>query len=118
MSLPVTGYTPGTVDTAGLAEVIVAKNRSGPTATTTLTFLPRFADFHPVGAETATHREDATGDEDVLHHCEFVVDGDRRRYGSSVAARVKQSYRSPWRRRHSRPPSNPRARGCLTCQSG
>ena len=38
-------YNPDNTDTAGTAEVIVAKNRNGPTATTTLAFLSRFTTF-------------------------------------------------------------------------
>ncbi|MCE2512859.1 MAG: replicative DNA helicase [Acidimicrobiia bacterium] len=38
-------YNPDNADTAGTAEVIVAKNRNGPTATTTLAFLSRFTTF-------------------------------------------------------------------------
>ena len=38
-------YNPDNSDTAGTAEVIVAKNRNGPTATTTLAFLSRFTTF-------------------------------------------------------------------------
>ena len=38
-------YNPENTDTAGTAEVIVAKNRNGPTGTVTLAFLPRFACF-------------------------------------------------------------------------
>ncbi len=38
-------YNPDNIKTAGVAEVIIAKNRNGPTATTTLTFLPRFVAF-------------------------------------------------------------------------
>ena len=38
-------YNPDNTDTAGTAEVIVAKNRNGPTATTTLAFLSRFTMF-------------------------------------------------------------------------
>ena len=45
-------YNPDNLDTAGVAEVIVAKNRNGPTATTTLTFMPRFAAFGDFAAST------------------------------------------------------------------
>ncbi|MCY4068193.1 MAG: replicative DNA helicase [Acidimicrobiaceae bacterium] len=38
-------YTPDDTATMGLAEVIVAKNRNGPTATTELSFLSRFTKF-------------------------------------------------------------------------
>ena len=38
-------YNPDNMDSAGMAEIIVAKNRNGPTATITLAFLPRFACF-------------------------------------------------------------------------
>ena len=38
-------YNPDNTDTAGTAEVIVAKNRNGPTDTTTLAFLSRFTTF-------------------------------------------------------------------------
>ncbi len=46
-------YNPENTDTAGTAEVIVAKNRNGPIATTTMAFLSRFttfADFAPRAA--------------------------------------------------------------------
>ena len=39
-------YNPGNNDTAGTAEVIVAKNRNGPTSTVSLAFLSRYAAFH------------------------------------------------------------------------
>ena len=39
-------YNPGNDDTAGTAEIIVAKNRNGPTRTVSLAFLSRFAAFH------------------------------------------------------------------------
>ena len=45
-------YNPDSADAAGVAEVIVAKNRNGPTAATTLTFLPRFASFRDFAAST------------------------------------------------------------------
>lgn len=38
-------YNPGNTDTGGTAEIIVAKNRNGPTATCTLTFRPAHASF-------------------------------------------------------------------------
>ena len=38
-------YNPDNVDTAGTAEIIVAKNRNGPIATATLAFLSRFTTF-------------------------------------------------------------------------
>ena len=38
-------YNPDNTDTAGTAEVIVAKNRNGPTDTTKLAFLSRFTTF-------------------------------------------------------------------------
>ncbi len=38
-------YNPDDTATMGIAEVIVAKNRNGPTATTELTFLSRFTKF-------------------------------------------------------------------------
>ena len=45
-------YNPDAIDTAGVAEVIVAKNRNGPTATTTLSFVPRFVAFKDFAART------------------------------------------------------------------
>ena len=45
-------YHPDNIDTAGVAEVIVAKNRNGPTATTTLSFVPRFVAFKDFAART------------------------------------------------------------------
>ena len=44
-------YNPDNADTAGTAEIIVAKNRNGPTATRTLAFLPRFASFNNFASE-------------------------------------------------------------------
>ncbi len=44
-------YNPDTTETPGTAEVIVAKNRNGPTATTTLTFLKRFTTFKDYAPE-------------------------------------------------------------------
>ena len=38
-------YNPGNPETEGLAEIIVAKHRNGPTATSTLGFVPRFTSF-------------------------------------------------------------------------
>lgn len=38
-------YHPGNPETQGLAEIIVAKNRNGPTSITSLGFLPRFTSF-------------------------------------------------------------------------
>ena len=38
-------YNPGDAETEGTAEIIVAKNRNGPTDTTTLAFLKRFTTF-------------------------------------------------------------------------
>ena len=38
-------YNPGNPETEGKAEIIVAKNRNGPTDTTTLAFLKRFTTF-------------------------------------------------------------------------
>ena len=46
-------YNPDNADTAGTAEVIVAKNRNGPTATTTLAFLSRFTTFANFAARSA-----------------------------------------------------------------
>ena len=46
-------YNPDNADTAGTAEVIVAKNRNGPTATTTLAFLSRFTTFANFAARAA-----------------------------------------------------------------
>ena len=46
-------YHPDNTDTAGTAEIIVAKNRNGPTATTTLAFLPRFTMFHNFASRAA-----------------------------------------------------------------
>ena len=43
-------YNPDSIEHAGVAEVIVAKNRNGPTATTNLSFLPRFAVFKDFAA--------------------------------------------------------------------
>jgi len=44
-------YNPENTDTSGTAEIIVAKNRNGPTATRTLAFLPRFAKFANFAAD-------------------------------------------------------------------
>ena len=44
-------YNPDNNDTAGTAEVIVAKNRNGPTATVSLAFLARYAAFHNLADE-------------------------------------------------------------------
>ena len=46
-------YNPDNADTAGTAEIIVAKNRNGPTATTTLAFLSRFTTFANFAARAA-----------------------------------------------------------------
>ena len=46
-------YNPDNMDTSGTAEVIVAKNRNGPTATVTLTFLPRFASFRNIARHSS-----------------------------------------------------------------
>ncbi len=46
-------YNPDNADTSGTAEVIVAKNRNGPTATTTLAFLSRFTTFANFAARPA-----------------------------------------------------------------
>ena len=46
-------YNPDNADTAGTAEIIVAKNRNGPTATTTLAFLSRFTTFANFAARSA-----------------------------------------------------------------
>ncbi len=46
-------YNPDNADTAGIAEVIVAKNRNGPTATTELVFLSRFTTFADYAARSA-----------------------------------------------------------------
>ena len=46
-------YNPDNADTSGTAEVIVAKNRNGPTATTTLAFLSRFTTFANFAARSA-----------------------------------------------------------------
>ena len=43
-------YDPDSIDTAGLAEVIVAKNRNGPTAVGKLSFVSRFAAFKDFAA--------------------------------------------------------------------
>ena len=46
-------YNPDNADTAGTAEIIVAKNRNGPTATTTLAFLSRFTTFANFAARSS-----------------------------------------------------------------
>ncbi len=46
-------YNPGNADTEGTAEVIVAKNRNGPTDTVTLAFLKRFTTFQDFASRRA-----------------------------------------------------------------
>jgi len=45
-------YNPGNPETEGLAEIIVAKHRNGPTGTITLGFVPRFTSFRNLTRRT------------------------------------------------------------------